>query len=232
MSKRINNIFSRISGNYDLMNRLLSFGVDKGWRRNTVSDIIATSKGRKELKILDIATGTGDLAIELSMELERSGISAQVTGMDFNSAMLAFAGPKAGKAGADVKFEFGDALRMKYKDSTFDVLTSGFALRNFDDLDRFAKESHRILKRGGSFVFVDMAIPDKAHQRAFFRVYSVFMRFMGLFVDNESYAWLVRSIRTFDKKALVRTMSRAGFKDVRYRELKSGIAYIIAGRKN
>lgn len=214
-----------------MMNHLLSFGIDIKWRRDTVSEIIRMSKGRKELNVLDLATGTGDLAIALSEALKKYGASARITGMDFNGDMLSLARAKSRKNGIDILFEHGDALRMKYKNNSFDVITSGFALRNFDDIDVFARESYRVLRKGGFFVFVDMAMPDGRFKRRFFCAYSIFMRFLGLFVDNESYKWLVHSIRAFDKKALEKKLRGAGFRNVKQRELVSGIGYIISGEK-
>ncbi len=231
MSRRINKIFTRISGKYDLMNHLLSFGVDMSWRNSAVSEIIKMAGGRRGLAVLDIATGTGDLAIAAERALNKDDINAQVTGMDFNKDMLVLAREKARKLGVKIAFERGDALRMKYKSASFDIITSGFALRNFDDLDRFASEAYRVLRRDGSFVFVDMAMPNEKLGTTFFGVYSVFMRFVGFFADNESYKWLVHSIKIFDKKALERKLRNAGFRDVRQMELASGISYIISGRK-
>lgn len=213
------------------MNHLLSFGVDVKWRRDTVSEILKMSKGRKNLQVLDIATGTGDLAISLSEAFKKGNINAQITAMDFNDDMLLLADRKSRKSGTDILFEHGDAVRMKYGAGSFDVLTSGFALRNFDDLVRFAEESHRVLKKGGFFVFVDMAMPDEKAKQYFFKIYSLYMRLLGFFVDNESYKWLVHSIKAFDKKALEKKLRVAGFRNVRQRELSSGIGYIILGEK-
>ncbi|MCL5008613.1 MAG: ubiquinone/menaquinone biosynthesis methyltransferase [Candidatus Marsarchaeota archaeon] len=231
MSMRINNIFSRISGSYDAMNHILSLGVDIRWRNSAVSEISSKLNGIKEARVLDIATGTGDLALAILRGLTGKGTDARVVGMDFNKDMLDIARKKAKKSHAKIRFEYGDALHTRYPNEHFDMLASGFAIRNFDDLDRFSKESYRILKRKGGFVFVDMAMPDAKLPGYFFYAYSVFMRFAGFFVDNESYKWLVHSIKVFDKKELERKLRSAGFINVHYRELWPGMAYIITGEK-
>lgn len=231
MSERINKIFSKISSSYDLMNHLLSFGVDISWRKKTVSEIIKMSDGADKLKILDIATGTGDLAISLSEEFAKYGKSAKIVGMDFNEDMLRIGRDKAAQKGTRIVFEKCDALHMPYENGSFDMLTSGFALRNFDDLSKFASESYRVLRKGGGFVFVDMAMPNEKSKRYFFEIYSLYMRFLGFFVDNGSYKWLVHSIKTFDKKGLQRKLKSVGFKEIKQLELTSGIGYIILGKK-
>lgn len=229
MSERIHNIFSNISGNYDTMNRILSLGIDVGWRKVTVQKIIELNKARNP-KILDIATGTGDLAFMLEQTYGKDK-ATKVIGMDFNKDMLHFAKIRGSKSRSRVIFQEDDAMKMRYKSGCFDIVTSGFALRNFDDLQVFAKELRRVMKPGGVFVLLDMAKPDDPYQSAFFSFYSVFMRFVGMFENNEAYKWLVGSIKRFDKKRLMKILKAEGFKDIRIEPLRTGVAYIVYGRK-
>jgi demethylmenaquinone methyltransferase/2-methoxy-6-polyprenyl-1,4-benzoquinol methylase len=229
MSERINSLFSDISSNYDTMNHVLSFGIDTLWRRKAAK--AALLPGRS-YRVLDIATGTGDLAIAVRKAAVSHSKSADITAMDFNLDMLKIAKSKASNYNIkDIKFETGDALKMKYMDESFDVLTSAFALRNFDDLDSFLKEAYRILRPNGKVVFLDMAIPDSFFEREFFRLYSRFMLIAGSLVDVGAYAWLVKSIKNFDKKRLAQLAAKNKFKNVKITNLTSGIAYLLTAEK-
>ncbi len=213
MSKRINTIFSNVSRHYDTMNHVMSLGIDRTWRHAAAKEA-AYKKG--SLFILDVATGTGDLAFDIAKISGSRGIDARITGTDFNKRMLAIARQKAKRSDTEsVMFEYGDALRMKYKGGSFDVVVSGFALRNFDDLQRFAAEARRVLKKGGRLVLLDMAQGDSPFVKAFFSVYSRIMLLMGSFVHKGAYSWLVRSIKDFDKNGLSNTLKYAGFRKIR-----------------
>ncbi len=232
MSERINTLFTQVSTHYDFMNHFLSFGIDKNWREETIKLSIAKLSSIKNPIILDIATGTGDLAILLSRELEKSRKDYKIIAMDFNKEMLELGRKKAVMMNCKkISFEVSDAIKTKYPENSFDAAISAFALRNLDDLNAFAKELKRILKKNGSFIFVDMAVPDEKPKEFFFKTYSIFMRFVGFFVDNEAYKWLVSSISKFDKKNFIKILKKNGFKNIQYLELKTGVAYIISGNK-
>ena len=229
MSERIRNLFSDISGKYDTMNHVLSFGVDTLWRRRAAYESIPD---KESFKALDVATGTGDLAFAVHNMALKNGKKAEIVGMDFSKKMLDIAKAKAAKRRtAEISFELGDALNMEYEDNSFDVVTTAFSLRNFDDLDKFLKEVHRVLKPGGKFVFIDMAMPDSRFGRAFFKFYSKVMLAMGTLVQRNAYSWLVHSIMKFDKKRLVYLATKNEFNNVSMSNMVSGIAYIITGEK-
>ncbi len=227
MSQRINDTFTRIHGHYDFFNHLFSFGLDILWRRDAARHSIIS---KRRYRVLDVATGTGDLAIAISAEAKRSGKEAQIIGMDFNKHMLEHAEEKTRRLGLkNIRFEYGDALHMAYPDSYFDVVASGFALRNFDSLKVFGREMKRVMKKGGTFVLLDMSKPDSNLNLTSF--YFSIIRAIGSIVSKGSYKWLTSSIMNFDRNAAAELLSKQGFKNVRVIRLISGISFIITGNK-
>ncbi len=228
MSDRINAIFSKIYKRYDLMNHLFSFGIDILWRDEAARRIVALKPG----KVLDLTTGTGDLAIAIWKHAKKENLKTAITATDFNADMLRLAKEKSSRLGiGDIDFGIGDAMKTGYVSGSFDVVSSGFALRNIDDLSVLCAECVRILKPNGQIVFLDMSMPDNPLERAMFSVYSRFMRIIGSLVDKEAYNWLTDSIARFDKKSFMETARGAGFREVESKSLFSGIAYIVTAKK-
>lgn len=229
MSEKVNRIFSKIASSYDILNTLFSLGIDGKWRAETAS---AAMLGKKKYRILDVAAGTGTLTLALSKEAERNGKQVSITAMDFNSTMLGIARRKFQKLEiGHIKLERGDALRMKYRNGSFDVVCSAFSLRNFDDIGAFLKESRRVLKPNGRLVLLEMAMPDKPSQRLFFNLYSKLMKLVGSLVNAEAYGWLVESIKKFDKSSLVAKLTKNGYAKVKLRNLTSGVAFLVTAEK-
>ncbi len=226
MSKKINDIFSMIYEKYDLYNRLMSFGVDTIWRKQTAKEVL---KKPGDISVLDVATGTGDLAICIYKMAKKENRNVKIIGMDFNKKMLGIAVDKA--HGTNIKFELGDALKMKYANNSFDVVTSAFALRNLDSLDEFAQEVKRVLKSGGNFAFVDMSSPKSNHGKLLFNLYSKFMILAGSIIYKDAYKWLAYSISHIDDTNLPFIMKKMGFRNVKTKRLLSDIAYIVYGTK-
>ena len=229
MSEKIKELFSRISVRYDLMNHLLSLGLDKGWRAEAAREAMM---GNGTHKVLDLATGTGDLAIVISNEAKRTSKRVEIIATDFSPKMIGLAKAKTEENGIkSINFNIGDSLNTGYRDGSFDVVTAGFSLRNYDDLGAFVYEVHRILRPGGKFVFLDIAYPDEKLQRMFFRAYSKVILLAGTFGDKKAYEWLVSSMMQFDKKSLMEKVRARGFWNIRYEPLTSGIAFMVVGRK-
>ena len=236
MEDEISTMFSKIHQKYDFMNHLFSFNFDKSWRDEAAKEAIIT-KGRYD--VLDVASGTGDLAIAINKIAKDDNKKVRVLAYDFNKDMLAVAKEKFRKKDIkNIKIELGNAFNIRHKSDSFDVLTSGFGLRSFvfskggkRNLEKFLSESYRVLKSNGKIVLLDMAMPDEDSQRSFFKAYSVFMLAIGSLVDRETYFWLVRTIKAFDKKDLISAMKSSGFKNTKIRSLKSGIAFIATGEK-
>lgn len=236
MPKEINEMFSDISPQYDFMNHLFSLNIDRSWRKEAAVEALIP---KKRYEVLDVAAGTCDLAIAVSKAAEEKGKEVRICAYDFNKKMLEIGKEKIKKEGiGDIGIEVGNAFNIRHKAGSVDVITSGFGLRSFafskggkDNLHKFISESYRVLKPGGKIILLDMAMPDKKADRIFFSAYSKVMLFLGSFVDREAYGWLVRTIKEFDKKELVRLMKISGFKDIRMKSLRSGIAYLVTAEK-
>ncbi len=222
-------MFSRIAKNYDLVNRVISGGQDVGWRRSAARECVG---GKDALKVLDGATGTGDIAIILTEEAERQGKHIEVVGLDFNSDMLRIAKRKTARRGIkNIRYVLGDALHMRLKSGQFDAITTGFALRNFDDLQQFMNESFRVLKPGGKMVFLDVAKPEPILRKAFELYYNTVIPIVGGIYNRDAYHWLVSSLWRFDKDKAVGMARAAGFEHVHIRNLTFGAAFILIGTK-
>jgi len=219
--------FDSIHRHYDLFNHLFSMGVDVGWRKAAAKEAMLD---KKTFRVLDVATGTGDLAIAISRLASLEGKRALITGMDFNKPMLEHARHKTKAMDiSGIKLEVGDALHIKHPKSTFDVVASGFAMRSFDSLDRFADEAYRVMKKGGKLVMLDMGRPDKPMPMmgAYFRGINA----VGGITGKPAYKWLTYSIMKFDKHKVAAIFAKHGFKNVKVRELRTGIAFIITANK-
>ena len=213
-------MFDRIARVYDRMNSVMTAGMHHRWRRRA-ADLARVGPGSKAL---DVATGTGDLAIELA----RRG--AEVTGSDFALAMLEIARRKA----PGLRFEEGDALELAYPDGSFDAVTVGFGARNFADLDRGLVEMARVTPSGGRVVVLEITTPTKPPLSWFFRAW--FDRVVPLLGrvagDSDAYTYLPSSVRRFPGPAeLGAQMASAGLADVRWILTAGGIIAIHSGTK-
>lgn len=228
MSAKINLMFSSIHKRYDLMNSVLSFGMDRIWRKEAAAEALIPGKS---YRVLDIAAGTGELSIAIKRAGDLSGRSIDVCGLDFNESMLEVAKRKAARSSVRVRFVRGDALRLGFPENNFDVVTSAFALRDFDDTGTFASESFRVLRNGGKLVLLEMSLPKKGFGGLFFRFYSRIMLLEGTLVDREAYSFLVKTITAFDTEALIGELRKSGFRRIRRRTLASSAAFIVTAFK-
>lgn len=234
MAEEINTMFSRIHAKYDIMNHLMSLDFDKGWRREAALEALMPMKS---YRVLDVATGTGDLAIEVERAASENGKDVSILGSDFNKDMVAIAKEKIRRRGLGrISLEVSSAFSMPSRSDSFEVLTSGFGLRSFEfsgkgGLEDFVSEAYRVLRRNGKAVLLDMAMPDKGAQAAFFKAYSGVMKAVGSLVDKQAYDWLVETISRFDKEKLLDEMRSAGFRNVQLKSLRSGIAFIATAEK-
>ncbi len=220
-------MFASIAPRYDVTNVVLSLGLDRLWRRVAVRESGAAPGAR----VLDCATGTGDLALALRRAVEPGGT---VLGMDFCAAMLEPAREKARRAGLeDVQFEVADALALPYPAQSFDVATIAFGIRNVDDPLRCLKEMSRVVRPGGRVVVLEFGQPSGAWG-ALYRVYSRLLMptVGGLLTGNRSaYAYLPRTAAVFPAgERFLSLMDEAGtFSARRAISLTGGIAFVYVG---
>ena len=212
-------MFDRIARVYDRMNSVMTAGMHHAWRRRAV-DLAGVGTGSRAL---DVATGTGDLAIELASR------GASVTGVDFSPAMLDLARNKA----PDVDFEEGDALALRFADGEFDAATVGFGARNFADLDKGLRELARVTKPGGRVVVLEITTPQRAPLSWFFRGwFDHAVPMLGRLADSEAYTYLPSSVRRFPgPEELAASMAAAGLADVSWILTAGGIIAIHSGTR-
>lgn len=230
MSDRIDRLFTDYHKRYDSANHFYSLGIDIGWRREAAREAMI---GKNSYTVIDIATGTADMAIMTAEEARRRHKEVYITGIDFNKEMLGMGKRKVERRGVgNISLMIGNALSMKVPDSSFDVATCAFALRNFDNLSRFFSELHRVLRDNGKFVILEMAEPESAFGRAAFRFYfGILMRPFGYMIGNDAYKWLLQSISQFDKREAIALLKSRGFRNVRTRLLATGFGFLITGTR-
>ncbi len=226
-ARRVRAMFGRIVARYDLLNTLMSWGLDRRWRRSAVR--VAGVRGAR---VLDLATGTGELAFEAL----RQG-AARVVGVDFTPEMLQLAAAKAEKYRFAVAPEWviGDALSLPFADGSFDAVVNGFLLRNLADLEGAFREMYRVLRPGGIAVSLDAVEPHLGPLMPLYRFY--FYRLVPLVGglisgDPAAYAYLPQSIKAIPQGPdLLELMAAAGFTETRFRPLTLGLVAIYSGRR-
>lgn len=218
-------IFDRIAGRYRLMNRLMTFGRDASWRNAVVTEAGIPPRGR----LLDVASGTGDIAIEALGRTE--GLLA--VGADFSEEMMRVG--RARPEGRRVRWCAADALSLPFPDRSFDAVTSGYLMRNVADPEAAFREQLRVLRPGGKAVCLDTSPPPPSPLRPFILLYlRRVIPILGRVVAGagDAYAYLSRSTEGFkDPDELAGIMERAGFVDVRYRLFMFGTIAVHAGRR-
>jgi demethylmenaquinone methyltransferase/2-methoxy-6-polyprenyl-1,4-benzoquinol methylase len=216
-------MFDRIAGFYDVMNTVMTVGLHHRWRARA-ADLAALSAGDSAL---DVACGTGDLAIELS---RRVGADGEVIGSDFAPEMLERARAKA----PELQWELGNALDLPYVSNRFDAATVGFGARNFSDLDRGLAEMARVVKPGGRVVVLEITTPRKPPLSTFYslwfdRIVPLIGRITG---EDEAYTYLPNSVKRFPAPdGLAGAMQRAGLSEIRWILTAGGIIALHVGTK-
>ncbi len=226
--EQVTKMFDTISGEYDGLNRVISFGIDIKWRKKVVALIKATNPKN----VLDIATGTGDLAINLA---ETS--ADKIVGLDISSGMLEVGKQKIKAKNLDQKIEMiiGDSENMPFDDNTFDAITVAFGVRNFETLEKGLKDILRVLKPGGIFVILETSVPTKFPFKQGYQFHSkIILPTVGkLFSkDKTAYKYLSESANVFPYgEALNNILRNIGFINVTDMPQTFGVATIYKASK-
>ena len=222
-------MFNTIARRYDLLNHVLSLNIDRRWR----SALVGYSQLREGDQVLDVATGTADVAIEFA----KQPFATQIAGVDLSTGMLQVARDKLARLGLDKRIALreGDALSLPFDDASFDVVTIAFGLRNLPDYRRGVTEMARVLKPGGRALVLEFLPPRGAALVAYRAYLTTFLPLTGRLVSGspEAYRYLSASVREFISEDEVRTLlSGAGLSAVESRRLTGGVAGLYRGIKS
>lgn len=230
-SSQVRQMFDHIAHSYDTLNHTLSAGVDKIWRRQTIKSLIAS--GIKATRILDVATGTGDMAILAARKFP----TAHVTGIDISDGMMEIGRQKLEKEGLSGKVALmnADCNALPFPNDSFDAIVSAFGLRNFADLDTCLTEMHRVLDPEGHVAIADLCSPTTFPMRQLFQIYQkVVMPLIGRLIshDNKAYSYLPETMQAIPQgEDMKRIFEKAGFHDVEYRRLPFGMCMLYTASK-
>jgi demethylmenaquinone methyltransferase / 2-methoxy-6-polyprenyl-1,4-benzoquinol methylase len=224
----VRRMFDRVAPRYDLLNHVLSFNIDKAWRKRLMNQVRPVFSGAQPA-VLDLCCGTGDVLLELQRYS-----AVPVFGADFSHPMLVSAQSKAGKSHYASPLVEADALRLPMRDASLDLVTIAFGFRNLANYDAGLRELRRVLKDGGMLAILEFSHPRGWLTRSSYRFYSkVLLPVVGGLVSGsrEAYAYLPESIRKFPRAIeLQEMMEQAGFNEVSFELLTGGIAALHIGR--
>ncbi|MCX6283297.1 MAG: bifunctional demethylmenaquinone methyltransferase/2-methoxy-6-polyprenyl-1,4-benzoquinol methylase UbiE [Bacteroidetes bacterium] len=221
-------MFNEISGKYDFLNHFLSFGIDRRWRRRLVKEMLKS----KPLHVLDLATGTADLAIELH---RRGGVT--VTGADISENMMIVGREKIAKAGlADaIELIYGDAENLSFPDENFDAVMIAFGVRNFEHLGKGISEMRRVIRKGGQVMILEFSHPSSFPLKTVYGFYSRYIiPLMGRMISSHpsAYRYLPETVAAFPSgKEFIKIMMQTGLHDCKRILLSGGIASIYLGTR-
>jgi len=227
--EQVAEMFDNISGNYDFLNHFLSLGIDIRWRKKAIRML----KADQPKVILDIATGTGDFAIEaLALNPEK------VIGVDISEGMLAVGREKMKKRGLDDRIELqqGDSEGLKFEDNKFDAVIVSFGVRNFENLDRGLADMYRVLKPGGKVIILEFSRPERFPFKQVYNFYfKAILPRVGTLIskDRAAYTYLPESVEAFpDGEDFLGHMQQVGFNETTCKPLTFGVSSIYAGTKH
>ena len=226
---QVRRMFDSIAGRYDMLNRMLSLGMDRLWRRKMVDSLRPSSPQR----ILDVASGTGDLALLMCRRLQPQ----QIIAADLSEEMMAVGRRKATKAGyaSRISFEHQDCMTLTYSDHSFDAITVAFGVRNFADLERGLSEMERVLRPDGQLRILELSTPKHFPMKQLYALYSrTIIPLVGRWfsLEKSAYRYLPASIRKMPQgREMVRLLERQGF-DVQVRTFTGGTCSLYSATKH
>jgi len=225
---QVSRMFDGISGRYDLLNHLMSFGIDRSWRKKAIAEL----RSESPVNILDIATGTADLAIE-GMRLN----PAKIFGIDISPEMLAIGRNKIRRKGFSDRIELleGDSENLIFDDNKFDAITVAFGVRNFENLEKGLQEMKRVLKPGGKVIILEFSQPGNSFFRKLYTWYSsrITPRIGKLISrDKAAYTYLHESVKAFPSGTdFTKILQSLGFRETSFRPLTFGVVTLYSARK-
>ena len=228
-AQQVEAMFDNIAPTYDTLNHRLSWNIDKGWRRKAIKQLEPFAPKT----LLDVATGTGDFAIQACQMLD----GVHVTGIDISEGMMDVGRKKVNELGLTerIAFEREDCTRLSYPDTTFDAVTAAFGIRNFADLDAGLREMCRVLRPGGHLSIVELTTPVSFPMRQLFHIYShtvlpVYGRLISK--DTSAYSYLTETIEAFPQgERMVDILLKAGFAEASFKRLTFGICTMYFATK-
>ena len=225
----IRKLFDNIAPDYDKLNHILSLNIDKGWRKKAVREIVDV---QSPIAVLDVACGTGDFTIEIA---QKAAKGSRVTGIDLSEGMMKIGREKIKAAGVSADMVQGDCEALPYADGTFDRISVGFGVRNFEHLEIGLQEMLRVLKPGGKLVILELSVPSNSLVRWFYKLYFLkILPAIGGMVsgDRGAYEYLPASVLRFpapDKFTAM--MQQVGYRNIVHRALTFGICRMYIGTK-
>lgn len=226
--EQVREMFDSIAGKYDFLNHFLSLGIDRIWRKKLISRIAA----EKPSKILDLASGTADLAIEAARATQ-----AIITGTDISVEMLAIGRDKVRELGLEnrITLLIADSENLPFEDNTYDAAMVAFGVRNYENLQKGLDEMNRVLKPGGKACILEFAQPGLFPVKQLFSLYFRFvLPLLGKLISRHksAYTYLPESVSVFPQgENFCMRMTKSGFSDISYRKLSFGIAMLYTGFK-
>ena len=227
--QQVAEMFNDIAFRYDFMNRFLSAGIDVTWRKKAILQL----KDLQPKYMMDVATGTGDVAIMANQILN----PAKITGIDISDGMLEMGREKIKKLGLENKIELlsGDSETIHFSDNSFDAITVAFGVRNFQNLEKGLSEMYRVLKPGGKLIVLEFSKPKNGFFKGFYNLYMNYIApgFGKLFAKNRSaYQYLNDSVQKFPEgENFVKILDGTGYKLTKYQQLTFGICSVYSGSK-
>lgn len=227
--ENIKKLFDNIASDYDKLNHILSLNIDKGWRKKAVKETIDCTE---PMQVLDVACGTGDFTIEIA---RKAAPGSKITGIDLSEGMMSIGREKIASAAVEATLEYGDCEALTYADNSFDRITVGFGVRNFEHLELGLREMQRVLKKGGKLVILELSIPSNSFIRWCYKLYFLkILPAIGGWVSGNrgAYNYLPASVLHFPAPDKFQAMMReAGFSTVEHKAFTFGICRMYIGKK-
>lgn len=227
--ENIKRLFDNIAPDYDKLNHILSLNIDKGWRKKAVREIVDTNS---PLTVLDVACGTGDFTIEIAKKAAQGSV---VKGIDLSEGMMQVGRDKIKAADVDATLEYGDCEALAYADDTYDRISVGFGVRNFENLAVGLKEMCRVLKPGGKLIILELSVPSNPIIRWCYKLYflNILPAIGGMVSGNRgAYEYLPASVLHFPApNKFIPMLGEAGFSQVKHKAFTFGVCRMYIGIK-